>query len=92
MRKVIAIDFDGCLCENAWPEIGRINRDIFRAAIEEKRKGAAYYTPETDGLKNPWRHGGGVALYSAIPHTGGKSASGFAKPTKKHRAGQLLFC
>ena len=22
MQKVIAIDFDGCLCENAWPDIG----------------------------------------------------------------------
>ena len=41
MRKVIAIDFDGCLCENAWPEIGRINRDVFSAAREERRKGAA---------------------------------------------------
>lgn len=41
MRKVIAIDFDGCLCEDAWPGIGEINRDVFRAAIEEKRKGAA---------------------------------------------------
>ena len=91
MRKVIAIDFDGCLCENAWPEIGRINRDIFRAAIEEKRKGAAYYTPETDGLKNPWRHGGGVALYSAIPHTGGRSGNGFAKRMRKQRAEPPLF-
>lgn len=25
MTKVIAIDFDGCLCENEWPEIGRPN-------------------------------------------------------------------
>jgi hypothetical protein len=24
--KIIAVDFDGCLCKNAWPEIGEPNR------------------------------------------------------------------
>lgn len=41
MRKVIAIDFDGCLCENAWPEIGPPNRTIIRAALKQQRAGAA---------------------------------------------------
>ena len=32
--KVIAVDFDGCLCENKWSEIGAENR----AAINELRR------------------------------------------------------
>ncbi len=36
--KIIAVDFDGCLCKNAWPEIGEPNTELierlkkFRAA------------------------------------------------------------
>lgn len=41
MRKAIAIDFDGCICSNAWPEIGEPNWDVIQAALEEKRKGTA---------------------------------------------------
>ena len=25
--KIIAVDFDGTLCENKWPEIGEANED-----------------------------------------------------------------
>lgn len=39
LQKAIAIDFDGCLCENKYPEIGRPNWKIIRKAIEEKEKG-----------------------------------------------------
>ena len=41
MRKAIAIDFDGCLCENNWPEIGAPNMEVITAAIDEKNNGAA---------------------------------------------------
>lgn len=41
MRKAIAIDFDGCLCENDWPEIGAPHMDVITAAIDEKKNGAA---------------------------------------------------
>ena len=41
MRKAIAIDFDGCLCENDWPEIGAPHMDVINAAIDEKKNGAA---------------------------------------------------
>ena len=41
MRKAIAIDFDGCLCEWAWPEIGAPNMEVISAAIKEKENGAA---------------------------------------------------
>lgn len=41
MRKVIAIDFDGTLCENAWPEIGAPKRDVINRALAEQAAGAA---------------------------------------------------
>lgn len=41
MRKAIAVDFDGCLCEEAWPEIGAPHMDVINAAIAEQRNGAA---------------------------------------------------
>lgn len=41
MRKVIAIDFDGCLCEDAWPEIGAPHMQVIDAALQERGKGAA---------------------------------------------------
>ena len=41
MRKTIAIDFDGCLCENRWPEIGAPNMDVISAAITERENGTA---------------------------------------------------
>lgn len=41
MRKVIAIDFDGTLCENAWPEIGAPKRDVINRALAEQEAGAA---------------------------------------------------
>ncbi len=41
MRKAIAIDFDGCLCEWAWPEIGAPHMEVINAAIAERENGAA---------------------------------------------------
>ena len=41
MRKAIAIDFDGCLCENRWPEIGEPHMDVINAAIAEQENGTA---------------------------------------------------
>lgn len=41
MRKAIAIDFDGCLCENKWPEIGEPHIEVIDMAIAERRNGAA---------------------------------------------------
>lgn len=38
--KVIAADFDGCLCENRWPEIGKANDSVLRALLRQKENGA----------------------------------------------------
>lgn len=41
MRKAIAVDFDGTLCENKWPGIGEANRELIDQLIEEQKNGAA---------------------------------------------------
>lgn len=40
VRKAIAIDFDGCLCSDAYPYIGEPNWTIIRRAQREKASGA----------------------------------------------------
>ena len=37
--KVIAVDFDGCLCANKWPEIGEENRQAINELIRRKADG-----------------------------------------------------
>lgn len=37
--KIIAVDFDGVLCENKYPEIGLPNEEIFEYLESEKKKG-----------------------------------------------------
>lgn len=41
MRKIIAIDFDGCLVKSQWPEIGAPRMDVIEAARREQANGAA---------------------------------------------------
>ena len=40
LQKAIAIDFDGCLCANAYPDIGAPNWEIIVAAAAEQIAGA----------------------------------------------------
>lgn len=40
MQKAIAIDFDGCLCSNAYPEIGAPHWDVIQKAAQEQQDGA----------------------------------------------------
>ena len=39
-QKVIAVDFDGCLCHNDWPRIGPPTEGVLRRLREEKEQGA----------------------------------------------------
>lgn len=39
MSRVIAVDFDGCICEEAWPHIGRPNIPLIEKLREKKRQG-----------------------------------------------------
>lgn len=36
---IYAVDFDGTLCKEDWPRIGRPNRDLIRWLIRQKRDG-----------------------------------------------------
>ena len=37
--KIIAVDFDGTLCENKWPQIGAANQGLIKHLKEEQKKG-----------------------------------------------------
>ncbi|MFV0413323.1 MAG: hypothetical protein ACK5L3_08645 [Oscillospiraceae bacterium] len=39
-RKIIAVDFDGTLCEHKYPEIGAPNRPAITALLEQQANGA----------------------------------------------------
>ena len=39
-RKIIAVDFDGTLCENKWPGIGEPNQEIIDYLIDQRKQGA----------------------------------------------------
>ena len=34
--KIIAVDFDGTLCENKWPEIGKPHTDVIEYVKKRK--------------------------------------------------------
>lgn len=38
-RKIYAVDFDGTLCKNAWPEIGKPNKAMIKYCIKKKSQG-----------------------------------------------------
>lgn len=40
MDKVIAVDFDGTLCENAWPGIGLPNNEVINYLKDQIKEGA----------------------------------------------------
>ena len=37
--KIIAVDFDGTLCENKWPEIGAANEELIEYLCNRQRDG-----------------------------------------------------
>lgn len=38
-NNIIAVDFDGTLCENRWPEIGEPNEDLITYLKERQKNG-----------------------------------------------------
>ena len=38
--KIIAVDFDGTLCKNAWPDIGEPIQFVIDYVLDEQKKGA----------------------------------------------------
>lgn len=52
LPKIIAVDFDGCLFENAYPRIGKPYKDVIQAAKNEQMLGARLilWTCRVDGF------------------------------------------
>ena len=40
MNKIIAVDFDGCLCEAKWPDIGNAQQDVINELLRQQAEGA----------------------------------------------------
>lgn len=40
MKKTIAVDFDGTICERKYPDIGEPNTELINQLIEEQENGA----------------------------------------------------
>lgn len=40
MRKTIAVDFDGCLCEAKWPDIGPARQFVINELLKQQAEGA----------------------------------------------------
>ena len=57
-KKIIyAVDFDGTLCENKWPEIGEPNMPLIEFLVSEQEKGNVVIL---------WTMREGKALYEAV--------------------------
>ena len=50
MNKIIAVDFDGTLCQNAWPNIGPPNEAVIDYVLHQQQTGAKIilWTNRTD--------------------------------------------
>ena len=57
LRKVIAVDFDDCICTNNWPDVGIPNWPIIDKLKLEQKNGTALIL---------WTCRGGIALQNAI--------------------------
>ncbi len=62
-EKIIAVDFDGTLCENAWPEIGEPRRAVIDYILAEQRKGARLIL---------WTNRSGASLNAAVKWSAGQ--------------------
>ena len=56
-RKIIAVDFDGCICTNNWPDVGNPNWIVINKLKREQELGSAIIL---------WTCRGGEPLQSAV--------------------------
>lgn len=67
MNKIIAVDFDGCLCESKWPDIGEARWDVINELIRQQAEGAKvilWSCREEEQLQDAvlWCHNHGIRL------------------------------
>ena len=46
-NKIIAVDFDGTLVENKWPEIGKTNDEVLQYCLNEQKKAPTSFSGRT---------------------------------------------
>ena len=53
-QNIIAVDFDGTLCENKWPEIGMPNEELIEYLKKRQANGEMRSRPKRlwSGVKN----------------------------------------
>lgn len=52
MRRAIAIDFDGCICQSKYPEIGEPNWHVIEEAKKEQEAGAGLIAANAEAEKS----------------------------------------
>ena len=89
---VSSVKMDYCTPQDFFDRLdSEFHFTLDAAATAKSAKCTTYYTPETDGLKSPWKVAGG-GLYSVTRHTGGRSGDGCRKPMTRRKPVQPSFC
>lgn len=97
--KIIAVDFDGTMCTNEWPNIGKPNYDVINYLKEQKRKGAKlilWTCRNGDDLEAAirWCKRSGI-IFDAVNENLPESISVFGQDTRKVFAHEYIddrFC
>lgn len=92
--KIIAVDFDGTLCENKWPEIGEPNRELIAYLKERQAAGdkLILWTCRVDEiLKNAinWSAEHGI-IFDAVNENLPEIVSSFGTDTRKIFANEYI--
>lgn len=92
--KIIAVDFDGTLCENKWPEIGEPNKEVIDYLKKQKDAGARIilWTCRTkDKLTNAitWCSGQGLE-FDAVNQNIQEAIEKFGEDTRKVFANEYI--
>lgn len=50
--NIIAVDFDGTLCENKWPEIGMPNEEVIEYLKKDRRLEKSLFSGQTESMSD----------------------------------------
>lgn len=93
-NKIIAVDFDGTLCENKWPEIGEANKEIITYLKDRQANGdkLILWTCRVDDmLKNAvdWSAEQGL-IFDAVNENLSEIIASFGTDTRKIFANEYI--
>ena len=58
--NIIAVDFDGTLCENKWPEIGMPNEELIEYLKKDRRLEKSLFSGQTESMSDWMKLSSGV--------------------------------